>query len=668
MLLAAATTSALGARTQSPIASNSPSSPAELAAGVTPIHLNYPPGHFRRYGAVGDGKADDTPALNRAIAVLNAGHPYIAGEPGDVYMCAPLDAIKADNARIDGCGATLKVRADSWQNVPDGSTHLNVVGSGVRVTHLTFDGNQGAFTHAPRGRLLQFGRGALLLDVVVRNSPAQGARSGGHDGVFIACHFDDNANLGMELASASYLKFIGCSWNRNGYGFQRNAEQNTFAAFGLAARFRCHHLLFQGCDALQNGRDGFAVGQGSYACRFSECTAWMNGDGGFTIHADRTAAGASGDGESCYDLEYVDCESYDNFGSGLVSFVAAFNVTVTGGRYYNNHRLAGSLPFESSYPNGIYFAAGSRGITIATKAYDDRQLCQITGVAAGGGKIQAQGWVAGTRANYPKVAFYSPDGKFKGYATITAESQGSVSVETLAHDGVDLSRIAAGWQITQRVQHNGCFLDNDCQGSLEIDGFGLLPGPTQYTGSKSLSGYFSNGQNVRLPAALIDDNELVLNPGFEVDLRNWSFTTPGGGSAARHTGPKRRSAASLELKAGTEGPSQADPGLDKDLLYAAGGTFVQANAWCYADASEGGGLQLFWNPSQTEFHSTVGHPGGGWRCLAISAFIPAGATRLALRLYSSKGKTCYFDNISLRTLSEPTDGRDITYPGRDLDQ
>lgn len=40
---------------------------AEIAAGVTPTNTSYPPGDVRRYGAVGDGVANDAPAIQNAI-------------------------------------------------------------------------------------------------------------------------------------------------------------------------------------------------------------------------------------------------------------------------------------------------------------------------------------------------------------------------------------------------------------------------------------------------------------------------------------------------------------------------------------------------------------------------------------------------------------------------
>src|SRR5690606_20721054 len=40
---------------------------AEIAAGVTPVDYRYPEGNVRRYGAVGNGVADDTQAIQAAL-------------------------------------------------------------------------------------------------------------------------------------------------------------------------------------------------------------------------------------------------------------------------------------------------------------------------------------------------------------------------------------------------------------------------------------------------------------------------------------------------------------------------------------------------------------------------------------------------------------------------
>ena len=58
-----------------------PQTPAEIAAGVTPTNYVYPPGHPRRFGALGNGVADDTVAVQSAI---NSCGTY-TGDAGDIY-------------------------------------------------------------------------------------------------------------------------------------------------------------------------------------------------------------------------------------------------------------------------------------------------------------------------------------------------------------------------------------------------------------------------------------------------------------------------------------------------------------------------------------------------------------------------------------------------------
>ena len=658
-----------------------PVTAAEAALSITPTNYLYNPDFLdpRRYGAVGDGVTDDTGALNTWISVVNeistlGVNPVSTWFPGLTYLCGQLNNITATNFTWN-CWSTLKSKPNSITGV---SIWLQISSPTIRIYGLTMNGNQANYSASVGNDMLYFSQCSdILLDgCTFINSWLKGVAFYQCTGGRIAnCHFDSNANLGIESITSSYLKFINCTFNYNGYGFQKTLATNAFAAFGVALRFRSHHFSFIGCHALQNGRDGFCTNQGSYAIKYVGSVAWMNGDGGFTIASDSTSPGTPGDGESCYDLEYVDCEAYNNWSSGLSAYAPAYNVTVDGGRYYDNNRCAGIQSAQSSYFNGVYFSPTCLGIRVRTKAYDDRQLCPITGPAVAN-VIPATGWVAGTMANYPRVAFYNTVGTlitFQGYGTITAESAGSVTVVSTAFNGVVLANVAAGWFITQRVQHNGVFLDNSCQGTIDVDGFGFMVGPAgAYTGLKSCSGYFGTNQNVLLPAAPLDYTELLANPTWDASTgsgTSWTYNLPTGAAANYYTtaGTFLRSPGCLQLIGGTSAPSFGDGSLITSGLAYAQGCYVEASVWAYSANAGDSSITFFWNPGGTgSIGSTVTHPGGGWKQLKIGIFVPANNTQIDLRVISATGKTNYFDNATVRVKVDETDNRDFFYPTRNL--
>lgn len=643
--------------------------PAEQSAGVTPVNYLYLPLQPERYGTVGDGVADDTAAMNSWVAVINAStNPTSIWQAGKTYLCNGLNAITANNLTLQANGSTIKVKANSWLSTGDGTTHLSLTGTGARLYNLLMNGNQFAFAASPTpiGRLIQFGNDTQMYGCSFTNSPSMGTRTSAVSGRFVGCHFDSNGASGMEGNTVSYLHFEACTWNYNGYGFQQSFATNAFVGFGLAFRFRSHHCTLIGCNALQNGRDGMNVNQGSYAIKHIGCLCWMNGDGGFTVANDNTSAGTPGNSESPYDCEWIDCESYNNWGSGLVSYCPTFNVTVDGGRYYNNNRVAGTLTQQSSAVNGIYFAAGSLGIKIRAKAYDDRQLRVVTATSGSGPfVVTATGWVPGAMGNYPNVSIYTAAMAFAGYGTITAESAGSVTI-TPSVSNAFVGAPPAGYYVTQRTQHNGVFLDNGCTGSADVDGFGQLPGTQVYMGFKTISGSFSSGQNILLPAAPLDYTELLANPTWDAAITNWTFSTPGGGSPTLFTtaGPLLRSAGGLQLIAGTIAASGQSTLITNGLSYVANGAWVEATVWAYATLPNQCALVLVWGAGA--LNTTVTHSGGGWRQLRIGAYVPSGTTTFLMQLNVSIGVTAYFDSASLRVRNETFDNRDFSYPTRNL--
>lgn len=653
-----------------------PTTAAETAAGVTPLNFQWPEGYVLRYGNnTTPGTTDMTSAINQAISVVNAGAGRIVFNLKQLYLSGALNTITANDVFVVFLdNSTLQASNTAFATA--NTTLLTVSGTGTRFIDTNIDGNQAAYSSVPTNAcLLNPGNGARGTRVTLQNSPGNAVQTtlGATFGKWTDCNFNNNAGLGWNFWGCSYMQFVNCRFNFNGYGFHNTLATNGFVAFGFAIRYRSHHLTFTACEALQNGRDGMNVNQGSYAIKFIGCTAWMNGDGGFTLANDNTSTGNPGEGESPYDCEYTDCESYNNWSSGWAAYCPVYNMTIDGGRYYNNNRLAGTQAGASSFTNGIYVAAGSLGINIKTKAYDDRQFIAVT--AQSGGVVTAPGWVVtstGSFSPYPRVALYSPAVSgpgftFQGYGNITTESAGSVTITSAAFSGVTLASIVSGWYISQRVQHNGAFFDNGCTGTADIDGFGQVPGPQPYMGFKTVSGWFSSGQNILLPAAPLDYNELITNPTWDSALTGWTYNIPGGGADNLFTtaGPLLRSVGCLQLIGGSSAATAQATLITGSANYVNNGAWVEASCWVYATLPNQASFAVVWGSGS--LNSGVVHPGGGWRQLRIGAYIGSGnGASLGVSCTSVAGATCYFDTASLRVKNETYDNRDFSYPTRNL--
>lgn len=608
--------------------------------------------------------ADTTTVFNTFIAYLNglSNPSKVILEPG-IYLCGKLNAITQSNVTFLLDGVIIKSLANSLAVAND--TMITFSGANVSISGGTFDGNQAAYAASAACYVLAVsGNGARLDGLTVKNSIFHGASISSSDGMAVDCHFDDNASLGANLIAASDWVFTNCTFNRDGYGFHKTRTSpsdhtHSFLGFGLAIRYRSHHITLIGCAAEDCGRDGLNTNQGSYAIKFVGCKALRNDDGGFTIAADNTGTGLPGESESPRDIEYIDCEAANNWSSGLAVYQPTQNITVIGGRYYNNNRIAGSLATADSYKQGIFVAGGSIGINIDTKCYDDRQTCIITNNASG--VLTATGWISGTKLYYPVVAIYNgTDMSFRGYGFITAESAGSVTISSATFNGVTIGAIVPGDYVSQCVQHNGVFFSNNVQGQVSVDGFGHKLGPAD-TGNLIFSGPYSGGQNIVLPKYTKSQIELLANPSFEVDSSSWTFTAPAGSGFGRVTSPSPvKSVGSENIIGGTVLPCYGDSTLIASSLSYASLNYVELSFWCYCLKRSGAKLYLFWDIGAGAVSTLVTHPGGGWRCLKVGAFMGPLVAMFA-RIQAEATVSTYWDEGSLRVVRVPTDDRDVNY-------
>src|ERR1700731_4597772 len=86
-----------------------PQTSSELAVGVTPGNYTYPTGNVRRYGAVGDGVADDTAAFSQALTVAITGGLGYVNAPGGQYSVGALTATIPTVSTDPALGTNLNI-------------------------------------------------------------------------------------------------------------------------------------------------------------------------------------------------------------------------------------------------------------------------------------------------------------------------------------------------------------------------------------------------------------------------------------------------------------------------------------------------------------------------------------------------------------------------------
>ena len=628
---------------------------------------------LKDFGAVGNGSTDDTTAITNAINYLNSNSCVLTG--GDSLYLVQYGVLP-NITKANSVLANINFIGKPGTN----GTLLGITCNYVTLRDININGNQANLSSGNGGNLLIINGASssslasytTLDNVVLQNSSGVGLNIEYATYVnCVNCNFSNNASLGIQTYVSSYLNFVNCQVNANGYGFQNtrtypiNTSSSNQIGFGAAIRCTSHHLTFTSCQFNDNGRDGISVGQGSFEAKFTSCQALRNGDGGFTGNADNTGTGLPGEGMSPFDLWYDNCEACDNYTSGIALYCSVSGVQVLGGSYYNNHREAGDQASEaSSYFNGVYCAAGSTDVVIrGARAYDNRNFTSVpTGATATGSgpyTISVNNWVVGTMNYYPKLAFYNPSGVFFGYGQLTAETTTSVTFNVTAYNPVTPSNLGGGWFVTQRVQHNGVFLDNNCNGSVDAVCSGHFQGPSNvvaYTGFDIVSGGYSNGQNVNLARLVVDNTELLLNPTFDSNTTNWTGNYPGGSFGVDTS--TVRSPGSGKLVGGSSNVANADATLATNAINYVQGSWVRFSAWVYTTTFNGAGITLFWGAGyQTSAINSQGE--GVWELLEITAFIPFGSSQISARIDVSAGVTAYFDNLSLRSVAPPRGGNNL---------
>lgn len=214
-----------------------------------------------QYGAVGDGSADDTRALQAALDAAFGGTPALLVIPPGVYRIADTLRARVNSAVSHPCG--ISARGAHVMSQMRGGQNLFelVVGAAARFVlieglDLLGTGRDGHGIYvdcdSPTASLENF----CLRDVVIQYCGADGARLAGNasEGQIVNSYFRNNRANGMTLANGragpiSSVNVFGCVFGDN-------------QGHGAALLDGCAGGAFHGCYFLLNGAFGLAAESG----------------------------------------------------------------------------------------------------------------------------------------------------------------------------------------------------------------------------------------------------------------------------------------------------------------------------------------------------------------------------------------------------------------------
>lgn len=577
-------------------------------------------------------------SLNNTIYLLS----------GDLFSTV-IDPV--GNSEISG--GTLKFDPSVTASNPDGANILKISTSNNKFKDVVFDGNQFAFKKEVPTRCVDVsGENNSFDHCTFKGATINGVRIYGKGHRFTNCVFTENAGTGIELIGASDIVFENCYIYKNGGGFKKIKRTITetaheYSGFGVAVRYQSKNIHFNNSHFYLNARDGLNVNQGSHDVYINNCKVYGNDDGGITVASDVVKSGQKGDGEDCYNVFIDKSAISNNYSSGVAVYSPVRNLRITGSQSFNNNRLAGDQPFQSSYYNGIYIASGSNQIFIDnTACYDDGK--NYTVIKNTEGKILVNKWAPGKLVVRNKISVYSSAGTFKGYVKINSESGNRITVSSLPFNSLPVSKIIPTDVISMKTQHNGVFIDNNCAGYCNVSSNSFKTGPSgvNFSGYLIFQGITESGNTGVSIKGTGTSKNLIKNPYFDSNLTSWAFNTPGG--SVEKNGGTAKSGSSLKLLASNEAVFADCTAYNADISNNSKGKFLHFTAWVKSKGHAS--IQLMIAPDinipvKYKTDRSVGNE--KWEKLDCSAFVPPGVQNIICRLISEPHTTAYFDDIAL---------------------
>ncbi|WP_326755089.1 right-handed parallel beta-helix repeat-containing protein [Streptomyces hirsutus] len=369
----------------------------------------------KTYGAVGNGVADDTAAIQEAIDDANAAGGGVVYIPRGTYRLTSALSMKSHvQLKGDGINATVLQQASSSSHGISGS-NLELIsiedllidgpGSGTgRGIHLGGTTIIYSFYVTMRNVMVrQFGNTGIFIDdpvttdlynVTSKENGAEGfyitcsdTGTVGTSTSLVTCYAHNNVGNGFRLYNMVYSTFTGCAADHNVNGYKLES---------------CEVVTLTGCGAEENTGDSIQISDGNNLSVFG---AWLSESGTNGVHVTGGAQGVTLKGvkeftssttstfikvDSGCTVTVENCKSDtrpNSFAAGTTTVLSddALNMKVAGGLTVAGVEISNVQPGDMGYKAWVCDpgTVNGGGTALTTETFISRSLMPVTASGSG---------------------------------------------------------------------------------------------------------------------------------------------------------------------------------------------------------------------------------------------------------------------------------------------